>query len=114
MTAFFYRSLYLPHKGMFSELPAELSLGHVQVTSHLMPFTVLSSDLLKCQANSQAELWHLFAYKSGLGCSKVHQISLANLPNYMILPPSVRSLSEWPCRSACCVYMRLTSAQRVA
>ncbi|CAL5224063.1 g6688 [Coccomyxa viridis] len=30
VTAFFYRSLYLPHKGMFSELPADLSLGDIQ------------------------------------------------------------------------------------
>ena len=70
MTAFFYRSLYLPHKGMFSELPADLSLGHVQVTSDLMPFPVLSSDLLKCQANSQAEFWHLLHTSHGWSAAR--------------------------------------------
>ena len=51
VTAFFYRSLYLPHKGMFSELPADLSLGDIQVRSH--PFfllTILSQGLSECQA----------------------------------------------------------------
>ena len=34
MTNFFFRSLYLPHRGMFCELPADLSLGQIQVTSN--------------------------------------------------------------------------------
>ena len=31
MTKYFYRSLYLPGKGMFCELPADLALGRIQV-----------------------------------------------------------------------------------
>ena len=31
VTKYFYRSLYLPGKGMFCELPADLALGHIQV-----------------------------------------------------------------------------------
>ena len=56
MTAFFYRSLYLPHKGMFSELPADLSLGHIQVISHLLSFAILSQQLSECQAKTQTVL----------------------------------------------------------
>ena len=53
VTAFFYRSLYLPHKGMFSELPADLSLGDIQVRSHLFfLFTIPSQGLSECQAKS--------------------------------------------------------------
>lgn len=31
VTKYFYRSLYLPGKGMFCELPADLALGRIQV-----------------------------------------------------------------------------------
>ena len=31
VTKYFYRSLYLPGKGMFCELPVDLALGRIQV-----------------------------------------------------------------------------------
>lgn len=35
VTRYFYQSLYLPHKGMFCEMPANLALGRIQVCFQL-------------------------------------------------------------------------------